>query len=67
MNAHELANEMTEIEADNVIAYWKENELNKLSEMGSLLNLGDSKKLAVATIMTKTNCDNTSYKEAYYS
>ena len=67
MNAHELANKLTEKEVENVIAYWEQENSHKLDEMKSLVRLGDSKALAVATVMTAKDRDSEIYRIAYYS
>lgn len=47
-----IANEMTEKEADNIIGGWeRDNESDVLKTYNSLVKLGDSKQLAVATAM----------------
>lgn len=67
MNAHDLAKEMTEKEADNVIGYWENNDSSKLATFKRLVSLGDSKILAVATVMTMEKKDSEIYQKAYYS
>ena len=67
MKAFELEAEMTEQQADNVIAMWEHTKSEKLDSAKSLMRLGDSKILAVATVMVQVNHSTEMYKEAYYS
>lgn len=64
---HELAAEMTVEEADNVIGYWVDSDENKLSLYQSLIRLGDSKKLAVATAMLDVDKKPTPLEQLHYS
>lgn len=67
MTAHELSARMTEQEAENVIKYWAEKNADKLVEFKSLVRLGDSKRLAVATVMLDKKYSTETYEQAYYS
>lgn len=55
MNTNEiykLANEITGQQVENVVAGWvASNEIKSLKTYNTLIELGDSKKLACATVM----------------
>ena len=49
---YNLAHELTEQEADNIIGGWeRDNETETIRTYESMVRLGDSKQLAVATAM----------------
>ena len=49
---YNLANEMTEQEALNVVAGWENaNETKSIKTFNSLVSLGDSKQMACATVI----------------
>ena len=52
---YKLADELTEQQVDNVIAGWNNrNDKEKKKTFDSLVRLGDSRKLACATVMLDT-------------
>jgi hypothetical protein len=65
MTALELANEMTEKEVNNVLNYWVDMESAKVKEYETLVRMGDSKKIAVATLMLKKDNSSEEYYRAY--
>ena len=67
MNAHELAKIITDEEVANTIATWESEGSSKLNEMKTLIRLGDSKKMAVATMILEKEHDSELYNFAYYS
>jgi len=49
---YNLANEMTEQEANNIVRGWEiDGETKSLKTFNSLVRLGDSKQLACATVI----------------
>jgi len=69
---YKLANELTEKEINNILGYWESNkETDQIIMFNSLVTLGDSKGLAVATAISekykKQNKDVKLYEQAYYS
>lgn len=51
---YNLAKELTEKEVNNVLASWKTaNELEAIRTFNSLVSLGDSRELALATTIAK--------------
>ena len=69
MNVYELAKALTEKQVENIVNGWADNS-KELKEYNSLVRLGDSKNLAVATVLhnKKTRPDNSAeYAAAYYS
>ena len=74
MNTQEiynLANQMTEEEASNVVLGWeRDNDIKSLEFYNNLVQLGDSKQLACATVIAKKANDKGSsemYQIAYSS
>ncbi len=68
MTAHELSKEMTNLEANNVLAYWDNKDDARFLTAKQLMRLGDSKTLAVATLMLqKQNESSEMYELAYCS
>ena len=68
---HSLANEITEQEALNIVAGWnRDNEMKSIEKHNALIRLGDSVRLACATvIIEKANSEGPSkmYEIAYKS
>lgn len=65
---YQLANELTEQEADNIIGGWeRDNETETIRTYESIVRLGDSKQLAVATAMAAkyNKKDEGIYSKAY--
>ena len=65
---YNLSNELTEKEADNIIGGWKrDNETDVIRTYESMVRLGDSKQLAVATAMADkyNKKDDSGYSKAY--
>lgn len=62
---YNLANELTSQEIDNVVAGWEsDNDTESIRTFNSLVRLGDSRALALATtIAKKTRVNN--YEEYY--
>lgn len=66
---YKLAKKMTERQVKDVVAKWvAKNEKEKIDTFNSLVRLGDSKRLACATVMLKTPIDKETkefYRMAY--
>ena len=63
---YNLANELTEKEVNNVLACWKNtNEAKKIETFNYLVNLGDSKELALATTIAKKYNSKDNYQDYY--
>ena len=63
-----IANKLTEQEADNIIGGWeRDNETETIRTYESMVRLGDSKQLAVATAMADkyNKKDDSLYSKAY--
>ena len=50
---HELANKLTDKSIFLVVSFWKEKRKESIDLYNSLVRLGDSKKLACATVIVK--------------
>ena len=51
---YKLANELTEAESNNIIGGWEiDNELDQIKMVKTLMQLGDSLQMAVATAMAE--------------
>jgi hypothetical protein len=66
---HTLANELTEAQVENILANWQETEDKALENFKSLVRLGDSRELAVATAISQKYRNDASevYRVAYES
>ena len=65
---YNVANELTEKEADNIISGWeRDGETETIRTYESMVRLGDSKQLAVATAMADkyNKKDDSGYSKAY--
>ena len=48
---NKVSNELTEQEMTNVIFYWENNDTDSLNQFNQLVRMGDSKELAIATVL----------------
>ena len=66
---HTLANELTEAQVENILSHWEATEDKALETFKSLVRLGDSRELAVATVISEKyrNNDSEIYRVAYES
>jgi hypothetical protein len=68
---YDLAKELTEKEVANVVAGWENsNETESINTFNNLVQLGDSKQLACATVIAKKinyKGDSEIYRTAYES
>ena len=65
-----LANELTDKEISNVLNSWEiNNETKSIDTFNSLVRLGDSKGLALATTISEKykSVDSEMYETAYYN
>ena len=63
---YNLANELTEEEVNNILGSWEQrNETNSIESFNSLVRLGDSKKLAMATVIAEKYNSKENYTECY--
>lgn len=61
-----LANELTEQEVNNILGSWEQKEETKsIESFNSLVRLGDSKELAMATIIAEKYNSKENYTEYY--
>lgn len=69
MNTKELASKLTEKEIQNIIGGWdKRGEYKKLGDFKTLVRLGDSEALAMATVLNASKEDSSEfYRFAYES
>lgn len=67
MKTQELAKKLGEKEIQNILGFWeKNNDQKKLSDFNCLVRLGDSKALAMATVLNDNRPDSSDeYKAAY--
>lgn len=64
---YSLAKELTEKEVNNVLASWEtSNETEQLRQFNSLVSLGDSRELALATTIAK-KYDSSDNFQVYYN
>lgn len=61
IDSHALAAKLTDKNIENLMNYWEENDKQWFDMANSLVRLGDSIKLAVATTLNKK------YKESTFS
>ncbi len=64
---YKLANELTAQQILNVESYWSQkNHTKKLNQYDTLVRLGDSSALAMATVILGDDSDNSElYRKAY--
>lgn len=61
-----LANELTEQEVNNILCSWEQrNETKSIESFNSLVRLGDSKELAIATVIADKYNSKKNYNEFY--
>lgn len=61
-----LANELTEQEVNNILGSWEQrNETKSIESFNSLVRLGDSKELAMATVIAEKYNFKENYTEYY--
>ena len=61
-----LANKLTEQEVNNILGYWGQvNETKSIETFNSLVKLGDSKGLAMATVIAEKYNSKDNYSEYY--
>ena len=66
MKTHELAKKLSEKEIANIVGGWEQRkETKKLERFNCLVRLGDSKAMAMATVLNETCQDSAAYKAAY--
>lgn len=63
---YNLANELTEQEVNNILGSWEQrNETKSIESFNSLVRLGDSKELAMATVIAEKYNSKENYTEYY--
>lgn len=63
---YNLANELTEQEVNNILGLWEQrNETKSIKSFNSLVRLGDSKELAMATVIAEKYNSKENYNEFY--
>jgi len=62
-----IAKDLSEKDINNVIEYWKSNNTESLNKFTSLVNLWDSKEIAMATILVEKQVNISEYISAYTS
>ncbi len=61
-----LANELTEQEVNNILGSWEQREETKnIESFNSLVKLGDSRELAIATVIAEKYNSKENYSEYY--
>lgn len=61
-----LANKMTDQEVNNILGSWDQrNETKSIETFNSLVRLGDSRQLAVITVISEKYNSVDNYKEYY--